>query len=381
MRPRNRLTNGTQSSPIRQTWKRDAEPARVTPGSGNGEPLCGLPFFLFRCRFSLQSERQRVTDVTGEIGERPRFFLFPWFGSPKRNDCQASHAPPPAGNLFTPPKPIPPRQACLLPRRNEAVACARKLCETKTVISRTLTGTPFAYFSHPKPNISRVRSLGWSQDMKAFRILVADDHELVRRGIRVLLENHPGWEVSAEAKDGREAVERASELKPDLVLLDIGMPNLNGIDAARQILATCPPTHILILTMHYSPQVVQEVLAVGARGFLLKSDAGRDLVTAIDAVQHNRTFFTSQVTEIVVDGYLNPDRKDEPPLKNRLTPRERQVVQLLAEGKTSKEVAVSLNLSVKTAETHRTNIMRKLGLHSVADLTLYALRHGIVQVF
>jgi DNA-binding NarL/FixJ family response regulator len=217
--------------------------------------------------------------------------------------------------------------------------------------------------------------------MAAFRILVADDHELVRRGIRVLLENHPGWEVSAEAKDGREAVERASELKPDLVLMDIGMPNLNGIDAARQILATSPATHILILTMHYSQQVVQEVLAVGARGYLLKSDAGRDLVTAVEAVQDNRTFFTSQVTEIVVDGYLHKGQKEEAPLRNRLTPRERQVVQLLAEGKTSKEVAVALNLSVKTAETHRTNIMRKLDLHSVADLTLYALRNGIAQVF
>jgi DNA-binding NarL/FixJ family response regulator len=217
--------------------------------------------------------------------------------------------------------------------------------------------------------------------MGSFRILVADDHELVRRGIRVLLENHPGWEVSAEAKDGREAVERANELKPDLVLMDIGMPNLNGIDAARQILADSPATHILILTMHYSQQVVQEVLAVGARGFLLKSDAGRDLVSAVEAVQHNRTFFTSQATEVVVDGYLNPERKEEQPLRNRLTPRERQVVQLLAEGKTSKEVAVALNLSVKTAETHRTNIMRKLDLHSVADLTLYALRNGIAQVF
>jgi DNA-binding NarL/FixJ family response regulator len=217
--------------------------------------------------------------------------------------------------------------------------------------------------------------------MKDFRILIADDHEVVRRGIRALLEHRPGWEVCGEAGDGREAVEKTRELKPDLVLLDIGMPNLNGIDAARQILANSPATHILILTMHYSQQVVSEILAAGARGFLLKSDAGRDLVTAVEAVQDQRTFFTSQVTEIVVGAYLNPDQKEALPCRSRLTPREREVVQLLAEGKTSKEVAVALNLSVKTAETHRTNIMRKLDLHSVADLTLYALRNGIAQVF
>src|ERR1700680_4837642 len=133
--------------------------------------------------------------------------------------------------------------------------------------------------------------------MKTFRILIADDHEVVRRGIRALLESHLGWEVSGEAEDGREAVERTRDLKPDLVLLDIGMPNLNGIDAARQILANCPSTPILILTMHHSEQVVREVLSVGARGFLLKSDAGRDLVTAVEAVQNHQTFFTSQVTE------------------------------------------------------------------------------------
>ena len=212
--------------------------------------------------------------------------------------------------------------------------------------------------------------------MKAFRILVADDHELVRRGIRVLLENHPGWEVSAEAKDGREAVERATELKPDLVLLDIGMPNLNGIDAARQILASCPATHILILTMHYSPQVVQEVLAVGARGFLLKSDAGRDLVTAIDAVQHNRTFFTSQVTEIVVDGYLNPDRKGEPPLKNRLTPRERQVLELIARGATNREIGAELFMAEKTASVHVSRILMKLDVRSRTEAAGVAHRLG-----
>jgi DNA-binding NarL/FixJ family response regulator len=216
--------------------------------------------------------------------------------------------------------------------------------------------------------------------MNAYRILIADDHEVVRRGIRSLLESHPGWEVCAEAKDGREAVERSKELKPDLVLLDIGMPNLNGLDAARQIIAKSPLTRVLVLTIHDSDEMIREVLAAGARGFLLKSDAGRDLITAVDAIQRHRTFFTSQVAELVLDGYLSRRQEVLVP-KNRLTPREREVVQLLAEGKTSKEVAVALDLSVKTAETHRTNIMRKLDLHSVADLTLYAVRNGIIQVF
>jgi DNA-binding NarL/FixJ family response regulator len=216
---------------------------------------------------------------------------------------------------------------------------------------------------------------------KTFRILIADDHEIVRQGVKALLEQHTGWEVSGEAKDGREAVERCKALMPDLVLLDIGMPTLNGLDAARQILVSCPLTRILVLTMHDSEQVVRDVLAVGARGFLLKSDAGRDLVSAVEALQRHGTFFTSRVAELVLEGYLNPHRIVEPLTRNRLTPREREVVQLLAEGKTSKEVAVVLNLSVKTTETHRTNIMRKLDLHSVADLTLYAVRNGIVQVF
>ena len=218
--------------------------------------------------------------------------------------------------------------------------------------------------------------------MNAYRILIADDHEVVRRGIRSLLDSHPGWEICGEARDGREAVDLSRELKPDLVLLDIGMPNLNGLDAARQILATKPLTRVLVLTIHDSDQIVRDVLAAGARGFLLKSDAGRDLLTAVEAMQRHRTFFTSQVAEIVLDGYLDTRHAaPQAPPRKRLTPREREVVQLLAEGKTSKEVAVALDLSVKTAETHRTNIMRKLDLHSVADLTLYAVRNGIIQVF
>jgi DNA-binding NarL/FixJ family response regulator len=222
------------------------------------------------------------------------------------------------------------------------------------------------------------------------RILIADDHEVARHGIRALLEAHSGWEVCAEARDGREAVELASSTSPHLILLDIGMPNLNGLEAARQILASSPEIPILILTMHDSDQVVREVLRAGARGFLLKSDAGRDLVAAVEALQLHRTFFTTRVSQMVLDGFLDreisdgqtagPEKKEDETAAV-LTGREREVIQLLAEGKTSKEVAVALHLSVKTAETHRTNLMRKLDLHSVADLTRYAVRNGIVQVF
>ena len=216
--------------------------------------------------------------------------------------------------------------------------------------------------------------------MSTLRVLIADDHEVVRCGIRALLENHPGWEVCSEAADGREAVTNAIRLQPDLVLLDIGMPGLNGLDATRQILAAVPMTRVLILTMHDSEQVVREVLAAGALGFLLKSDAGRDLVAAVEALQHRRTFFTNKVAQLVLEGYLHPGPDGDRVCRGVLTPREREVIQLLAEGKTTKEVATTLNLSVKTAETHRTNLMRKLDLHSIVDLTLYAVRNGIVHV-
>lgn len=217
--------------------------------------------------------------------------------------------------------------------------------------------------------------------MGALRILIADDHEVARRGIRSLLETHAGWEICGEARDGREAVELAATLKPDIFLLDIGMPNLNGLDAARQLLAITPDARILILTIHDSEQVVREVLAAGARGFLLKSDAGRDLLAAVEALQQRRTFFTPRVAQMMLDGYLRPPTAHDGAAQTVLTPREREVIQLVAEGKTTKEIATTLNLSVKTAETHRTNLMRKLDLHSVADLTLYAVRNGIVQIY
>jgi DNA-binding NarL/FixJ family response regulator len=213
-----------------------------------------------------------------------------------------------------------------------------------------------------------------------FRILIADDHEIVRRGIRSLIEGHAGWEVCGEVSDGRQAVEKARELHPDLVLLDVGMPNLNGLEAARQILMSAPGVRVLMLTMHESDQVIREALEAGARGFLLKSDAARDLVNAVEALQRRSTFFTTTVGEMVLNGFLVSRNQKELVLKNRLTPREREVVQLLAEGRSSKEVAIVLNLSVKTAETHRTNIMRKLSLHSVADLVRYAIRNNIVPL-
>ena len=218
--------------------------------------------------------------------------------------------------------------------------------------------------------------------MGVLRILVADDHEVVRKGLVALLHGQRDWQVCGEAGEGRDAVEKALQLKPDVVILDVGMPILNGLEATRQILKANPQARILILTLHDTDQVVREVLSAGARGFLLKSDAARDLVAAVEALTLDKTYFTSRVAAMVLEGFLTTDAAGPvvPPVRNRLTPREREVVQLLAEGKSTKEVAVDLGLSVKTAETHRSNIMRKLQLHSVSDLVLYAVKNNIVHV-
>src|SRR5260370_41149239 len=222
----------------------------------------------------------------------------------------------------------------------------------------------------------------WRCDMRTFRILVADDHGVVRKGLVSLLQGQPDWQVCGEAGDGREAVEKAQQLRPDVVILDIGMPSLNGLEATRQILKTNPHARVLILTLHDSDQVVREVLNAGARGFLLKSDAARDLVAAVEALRRDKTYFTSKVAAMVLEGYLKCGTPGAviPPGRNRLTPRERGSVQLLAEGKSTKEVAVALGLSVKTAETHSSNIISKLQLDSVSRLVLYALRNNIVHV-
>jgi len=213
--------------------------------------------------------------------------------------------------------------------------------------------------------------------MAPLRIFLADDHEVVRSGIRSVLNTQPGWEICGEASNGREAVEKVATLKPDVIVIDIGMPELNGLEATRQIIKNQETAKVLVLTVHESHQVVREVLDAGARGYILKSDAGRDLIAAVQALQRNKTFFTSKVAELMLDSFL----KGKPGIeKEVLTAREREVVQLLAEGKSTKEVAVALGLSVKTAETHRSNIMRKLDLHSVSELVLYAVRNNIVQV-
>ncbi len=216
--------------------------------------------------------------------------------------------------------------------------------------------------------------------MDSLRLLVADDHEIVRKGLRALLEAQPGWQVVAEASDGREAVDKAKNVKPDVAVLDIGMPSLNGLEVARQMLKNDSRAKVLILTMHESDPLTREVLESGARGYVLKTDAARDLVTAVNVVRGNKTFFTAKVAQIVLEGYLDKKPKaDGKTNGSRLTARQREIVQLLAEGKSSKEVAVALGLSVKTAETHRANIMRRLDCHSVSELVRYAVRNNIIQ--
>jgi DNA-binding NarL/FixJ family response regulator len=211
--------------------------------------------------------------------------------------------------------------------------------------------------------------------MDSVRLLVADDHEVVRNGVRSLLEAQPGWQVMAEASNGREAVEQANRLKPDVAVLDIGMPSLNGLEAARQILRNDPHIKIVILTMHESENLIREVLKVGARGYVSKADAIRDLVTAVKAVRRGLTFFTAKVGEVMLEGYLGKTGATD----SRLTPRQREIIQLLAEGQSSKEIAVTLGLSVKTAETHRANIMRRLNCHSISEIVRYAVRNNIIE--
>src|ERR1700758_2373934 len=216
---------------------------------------------------------------------------------------------------------------------------------------------------------------------KALRILIADDHDLMRRGIKGMLQSHPGWEICGEAHTGREAVTKAQELKPDIAILDISMPDLNGVDAARRIRKESPNSEILVLSMHYSDQLIREIVDAGVRGYIVKSDSDRDLIIAVETLAKHKPFFTPRATEVILGNFNVSSPREEIPelIRERLTSREREIVQLLAEGKSSKEVASSLCISVKTAETHRANIMRKLDLHSVSELVRYAVRNQIIE--
>jgi DNA-binding NarL/FixJ family response regulator len=216
----------------------------------------------------------------------------------------------------------------------------------------------------------------------SFRILIADDHEIVRRGVRALLEKKTKWEVCGEAKDGVEAVQLAKGLQPDAVILDIAMPKLSGLQAARQIMDALPDTKVLVLTLYNSEETIRQVVACGARGFVLKSDAAQDLLVAMDSLRRNMIYFTPQATDMVLDGFVKPKNggHNGAAMRTRLTGRERELIQLLAEGKSTKQAAGSLGMSVKTAETHRSNIMRKLQLHSVSELVLYAVRNKLVPL-
>lgn len=215
--------------------------------------------------------------------------------------------------------------------------------------------------------------------MSQVRILIADDHEVVRRGIAAQISQRPNWEVIAEATNGRDAVTLALRLMPTLIVLDLSMPELNGLAAARRIIAALPQARILILTVHDSEQIVREVLAAGASGYVLKSDAGRILMAALDTLLEGGSFFTPKVGRMLVDGYLSKPASPAEPAAGALSAREREIVQLLAEGKSNKEVAAALGITVKTAETHRGNIMRKCGFGSLADLVRYAIRNHIID--
>ena len=210
------------------------------------------------------------------------------------------------------------------------------------------------------------------------RILVVDDHAVVRRGVRSLLESHDGWEVCGEATTGRDAVEQSRRLRPDVVVMDLSLPELNGLDATRHILKDAPETEVLVLTMHQSEELARDVLQAGARGYVLKSDADENLIAAVESLRQHKPFLTPTVTEFVLDGYIR-DGADQDAARGVVTAREREIIQLIAEGKSNKQAASALSISVKTIEAHRANIMRKLHLRSVSDLVRYAIRNKIVQ--
>ena len=215
--------------------------------------------------------------------------------------------------------------------------------------------------------------------MMSLRILVVDDHAVVRRGVRTLLESRAGWEVCGEATTGRDAVEQCKRLQPDIVVIDLSLPELNGLDATRQILKGSPETEVLVFTMHHSEELIRDTLQAGARGYVLKSDASESLIAAVDSLGQHKPFLTTAIAEFVLDDHVRRGDASGDLAPTALTPREREVVQLVAEGKSSKEAASMLGLSVKTIEAHRSNIMKKLRVRSISDLVRYAVRNKLVE--
>jgi len=216
--------------------------------------------------------------------------------------------------------------------------------------------------------------------VKPIRILLADDHTVMRRGLRLLLESQSGFSVVGEASDGRQAVEQAQATNPDVIVLDIAMPNLSGIEAAQRIAALLPQTAIVVLSMHSDEGYVLRALKAGAKGYLLKDSAEGDLIEAIRTVTQGKTFFSAEISKMLVEDYVREIRnrgiEDSYEL---LTSREREILQLLAEGKSNKDIATLLNLSLYTVETHRRNLQDKLNLHSFAELILYAVRKRVIS--
>lgn len=216
------------------------------------------------------------------------------------------------------------------------------------------------------------------------RLLVADDQEIVRWGLKALLSSQEGWIVCAEASSGREAVALAAQHKPDIVVMDVGMPVLNGFEATRRIREMLPNAQVLIFSDHYSDQLVREIVDAGARGYVLKSDTCRDVLRAVEALVDHRSFFTAGAAQIVIDECCNPPlplvSRHAALIRKSLSAREREIVQLLTEGRSSKEVATVLGIRVKTVDTHRANIMYKLEIHSITDLVRYALRNNIIEI-
>ena len=210
------------------------------------------------------------------------------------------------------------------------------------------------------------------------QILIADDHDVVRQGIHALVDEHDGWNVCAEASTGREAVAKARALRPDLVILDVGMPEMNGLAAARQIHASVPKTKLLILTVHEIEHLAEDFVEAGARGYILKSDAGSLLVKAVDTLMKGGVFFSTRMQAVLL-GSAQRAAHLGGSADVRLTRREREVLQLVAEGKSNKEIGIALQITTKTAETHRARMMAKLSLHSVADLVRYAIRNQIIE--